>query len=119
MRCQLSDLDVEFDPLRQRFAVAHARADREQSLRIARHRDENSSQDDTISAVRARVLPAITDDRRDDDRDPRDNVGDGVQRFTVEKRSVCASRQCQGRERNERNEMSAPGPAPVIDGLNE
>ena len=59
------------------------------------------------------------DDRRDDDRDPRDNVRDGVERFTVEKRSVRARRQCQGRERDEWNEMSAARSAPAMDGLNE
>ena len=59
------------------------------------------------------------DDRRDNDRDPRDNIGDGVQRFAVEKGSVRVRRQCQGRERDKRNEIFAATPAPVFDGLNE
>jgi hypothetical protein len=57
--------------------------------------------------------------RRDDEYDPRDAIGDGVERFAMENRSVRASRQCQGRESNQWNEMSAATRAPVIDGLNE
>ena len=62
---------------------------------------------------------ADPNNRRDDEHDPRDAIGNGVERFAVEKRSVCATRQCQGRESNEWNEISAARPAPAIDGLNE
>jgi hypothetical protein len=50
------------------------------------------------------------DGRDEDEREPRNGARDCIERLTVKERGVGTRRQCQERESNERNEVSAARP---------